>query len=98
MRECIFCSGKEKINREDLWPKWLIKSAVGDRSSTIERTIGSDAPMTHRGKFVTARCVCEPCNGGWMSLLETHSKPILEPMIHDSTCVLDSAKQSTVST
>lgn len=51
----------------------------------------------HDGKFVKARCVCEQCNGGWMSLLETRSKPILEPMIHDSPCVLDYSKQSTVS-
>lgn len=97
MRECLFCSGKEKLTLEDLWPQWLIKSTVGDRSPKIERTIGTDAPVMHDGKFVKARCVCEQCNGGWMSLLETRSKPILEPMIHDSPCVLDYSKQSTVS-
>ena len=96
MRECLFCTSTETLTREDLWPKWVKKSVVGDGPSTFEKTIGSDAPTVHGGNL-KARCVCEPCNGGWMSLLETHSKPVLEPMIHDTPCVLDYAKQATVS-
>jgi hypothetical protein len=96
VRECIFCLSKENLNKEDLWPKWVIKSVVGGRSPKIERTIGGDT-VIYAGRWVKARCVCEPCNGGWMRGLENESKPILEPMFHDSPCVLDYSKQSTVS-
>jgi protein involved in temperature-dependent protein secretion len=30
---------------------------------------------------VKARGLCEKCNGGWMSDLESKIKPILEPLI-----------------
>ena len=97
MRQCIFCAGK-KLNLEDLWPVWVIKSVVGKRSSEIERTLGRDVPVSYPGKYLKSHCVCESCNGGWMSRLENSSKPVLEPMIHDSACAVGYREQLTVAT
>ena len=95
MRECIFCAGK-KLNREDLWPVWVVESVAQDRSAEIERIFGRNSPVTYGGKYVKARCVCEQCNGGWMSRLEESAKPILNPMIHDSSCAIDYVQQSVI--
>ena len=95
MRECIFCGGK-KLNREDLWPVWVVDSVAKDRSSEIERTFGRNPPDTYRGRYIKSRCVCEKCNCGWMSRLEGTAKPILEPMIHDSPSAIDYVKQSMI--
>jgi hypothetical protein len=95
VRECIFCAGK-KLNREDLWPVWVVKSVARDRSSEIERTCGRNPPVTYGGTYLKARCVCERCNGGWMSRLEGSAKPILEPMIHDLPCAIDYVQQSVI--
>jgi hypothetical protein len=66
------------------------------RSSEIEQTFGRNPPVTYGGKYLKARCVCEKCNGGWMSRLESSAKPILEPMIHDSSSVIDYVQQSVI--
>ena len=97
MRECIFCAGK-KLNREDLWPVWLVECIAQDRSSEIERTFGRNPPVTYGGKYTKARCVCERCNSGWMSQLEGDSKPVLEPMIHDSAGAIGYREQLTIAT
>lgn len=34
-------------------------------------------------KAVRVRCVCEPCNGGWMKALEDAIIPIAGPLMHD---------------
>ena len=93
-RACIFCGSESDLNREDLWPKWLVKVVVQDRPSEIERTIGSeDSPHVYRGKWLKGRGVCAPCNSGWMSNLEVSVKPILEPAIFDSPSSLDYVQQ-----
>jgi hypothetical protein len=94
-RACIFCGSRENLNREDLWPKWLVEAVVQDRPSEIERIFGPDSTAhVYGGKWVKGRCVCEQCNGGWMSDLESKLKPILAPLIFDSSSVLDYVQQS----
>jgi hypothetical protein len=96
-RACIFCGSRENLNREDLWPKWLVETVTQDRPSEIERIFGSDSTAHfYGGKWVKGRGVCEQCNGGWMSNLESKIKLILEPMIFDSSSVLDYVQQSAI--
>lgn len=42
------------------------------------------------------RSVCSACNNGWMSDLETRAKPVIEPLLDDTTVVLDAARQATI--
>lgn len=80
---CIFC-GRMANSKEDLWPRWLIKSVLLDRPSKIEMEFAIRPSKSFTKKYVTSRCVCKTCNEGWMSNLETDTKPILEPLIFDS--------------
>jgi hypothetical protein len=94
-RACIFCSSTADLNQEDLWPKWLVKLVVQDRPSQIERVLGSeDVPFIYGGKWVKGRGVCQQCNSGWMSDLETSVSPVLAPLIFDSSSPLDFIQQS----
>ena len=94
---CIFCHGRAN-SKEHLWPKWLVDSVVLDRSSTIEMMFATRPDVIiDDGKYVTCRCVCKKCNEGWMSKLETGTKPILEPLIYDSSSPLDYVKQLALS-
>jgi hypothetical protein len=96
-RACIFCGSRENLNRDDLWPKWLVETVTQDRPSEIERIFGSDSTAhVYGGKWGKGRGVCEQCNGGWMSNLESKIKPILEPLIFDSSSVLDYVQQSAI--
>ena len=99
--QVIVCQGRacsvlrrRALTREDLWPVWVVDLIVQERTSRIEQTLDPEgAPVVYRGKWVKGRCVCERCNAGWMSTLETATKPVLQPMITDSVSVLDYGKR-----
>jgi hypothetical protein len=89
---CIFCS--RRVNTEEhLWTKWLVNYVVQERSSKIDIEFATRPRKLFSGKYVTCRCVCKKCNGGWMSTLETGTRPILEPLIFDSSLPLDYIQQ-----
>lgn len=93
-RSCVFCGGRPVTN-EHVWPRWVgelvqkhtgvsfFKTAIGDRRW--------DAPKID----IQVRRVCDPCNTGWMSEIETRTKPILAPMIvgDPDTALLSPADQ-----
>ena len=62
------------------------------RPSEIERIFDPDNTTHYGGKWVKGRGLCEQCNGGWMSDLESKLKPILEPLIFDWSSVLASTR------
>jgi hypothetical protein len=43
---------------------------------------------------VKVRAVCRQCNNGWMSELEQETRPLLEPMLHGETRILDADRQT----
>lgn len=80
-RRCVFCDG-EGVTREHVWPQWLIEllaERYTDTSVTI--TWGKDRERIAPELDATVKRVCDPCNTGWMSVLEDSAKPILVPMI-----------------
>jgi hypothetical protein len=78
------------MSKEHLWPQWMGKGADVEPTQST-RTLGfsrtgenelTESPtvvVTKRGSVLTskAREVCQSCNGGWMSRLETAVKPLL---------------------
>lgn len=81
MRECIFCGGREKINREHVWPEWILKLVEPEK---IRGFIGHNTNLEiHRELKI--RSVCKTCNEGWMSELETASIPLIGPLIEDKS-------------
>jgi hypothetical protein len=91
-RCCIFCKDRAD-SVEHLWPEWVLKLLP---PKTISGFIGRHKDLKF-GREFTVRCVCEKrCNNGWMSELETASKPILGAMIADKSIFLDSPQQWTI--
>jgi len=101
---CMFCGGGP-LTGEHVFPKWMsevltrhpkgfpetFKLAHGEDHKT-QRIIESEREFA-----LSARCVCGPCNGGWMSTLEADAKRYLEPMILGKKTTLDLVAQDTIS-
>jgi hypothetical protein len=88
MARCIFCQqsfgANRKRSKEHILPLWLTDVLHGE--GLIVQTWTD--PNTHETRKWTtkepdfkARVVCEVCNTGWMSELETEAKPFLTSMI-----------------
>jgi len=87
-RFCIFCSGSP-LTKEHMWADWLREYIPREKPrhglhkklmyphkqlEKIEYRPGD----THSR---TIKCVCGPCNSGWMSMLQSDAKPHLVPML-----------------
>jgi hypothetical protein len=83
-RACIFC-GEPADSDEHLLPAWLQKVLPSDEAVLHYRQIGTDASARRewmkRPFREKAGVVCDKCNTGWMSRLESAAKPILTPAI-----------------
>src|SRR5512140_689004 len=89
-RACIFC-GDRASTKEDAWPLWLVRKYPDPVGVEVEAHRRSDPPKQwrQRGHFAKVRFVCQPCNNGWMSLLEEQAKPIIERLMANSEERLD---------
>lgn len=84
----MFCGGSP-VTGEHAWPQWIAKYIPADRLEKVKHlhTFESVDGMTeqsrgHRYPFTTeVRCVCKPCNTGWMHELETTAEDVLAPLI-----------------
>lgn len=109
---CVFC-GAAGLSKEDIWPRWIRKASPHQlteiSSQMITHTHFADdesaafvvPTITERQGDTTSRKVrkvCRThCNGGWMSRLETAVKPLLLPLMKDSSNVtLTAAEQAVV--
>ncbi|MCH7737462.1 MAG: hypothetical protein IH872_08695 [Chloroflexi bacterium] len=93
-KKCIFCGG-QPLSKEHLLGAWLTPTIVEARLTppTGERIIYIDDYRMVDGEIVrqnrrfvnninlTVRCVCVPCNNGWMGDMEKEVKPIIESLL-----------------
>ena len=101
--ECVFCrSTKFAPAEEDIfarwiareWPKGRFQIEAGFVNSEPDKTWGSRAgPGKHSGLGFTTRRPCTRCNSGWMSRLESDTKPILKPLIWGKPTTLTPSHQ-----
>jgi hypothetical protein len=87
---CIFCNSSG-VTHEHMWADWLKEyiPRTEDRHRTGATIIGiqededREEILTRAGDLHSRRikCVCGPCNNGWMSGLQTDAKPILVPTL-----------------
>lgn len=92
-RPCLFCPNAA-TTKEHLWSDWILKS-IPPRKHPIRATIGKAAPREFYGD-IRVRCVCGPCNHGWMSALESMVKPFVGAMIHDLSISITPEQQKTI--
>lgn len=100
-RTCIFCGG-EGLTREHVVPKWVSNLVRphgpyggGFTMRTVHVGLREWEQQTHFIELV-ARCVCEECNTGWMSALESLAAPVLTPLIEGDAVTLQSRDQELV--
>ena len=93
-RVCVFCGGTP-LTKEHLLPDWLKKVIYKDpnvnnhKSNKIFVEIDSDKAfitpnqIKRSGHTLSRKLliVCMTCNNGWMSLLQSQTKPLLSKMI-----------------
>lgn len=102
---CIFC-GASNVTKQHVWPDWL-KSVIPHEGSEhthlitrIDLSMSGEihiSPEIHptRGPIGARkiRKICSKCNSGWMSRLESNSKPLLAQMILGERIVLNPSEQ-----
>lgn len=95
-RKCIFCGNPLTGVRakEHAIPKWLMEYlGIGEEELDLAVAQSADDLVTNSRRhtaetFVEGR-VCEDCNNGWMSTLETEAMPILKPLIDGALLLLN---------
>jgi hypothetical protein len=87
-RTCIFCGGAAN-SCEDAWPKWLTGRFIA--AGAMEAQIGNYRLRTWRTERpeIRIRRVCETCNNGSMSQLETRVMPVITRLLDEPSCDLD---------
>jgi hypothetical protein len=91
-KPCLCCDNNSGC-REHLWSAWIhalfdvgaIRCQFGDRP---EKILGNAE--------ITVRTVCDGCNQGWMSVLESENIPHMKPMILDTRRTLNEARHRLV--
>jgi hypothetical protein len=94
---CMFCGGGP-LTSEHVFARWLRDRIAAD----IKQVNVFDAeglPLWSMGSFdIEANVVCEKCNSGWMSRLESACNPLLgDSMLYGSALQLNEQQQRTVS-
>lgn len=89
-KTCIFCASslaQAGRSKEDVIPKWLLKHLGLDKSRDLiassnltDMGIPLQRPRIQGSHTILQGAVCESCNNGWMSDLETQAKPIVTKM------------------
>lgn len=93
---CVFCGSDEPLTKEHLWSDW-IRNMLSDRSEATAHTrdvAGSIDSWKAPPFTAVVRCVCGPCNHGWMSAIENEVKPYLKPMIQGRQRILGTKAQA----
>jgi len=87
MRSCIFCK-ENKVSREHVLSSWIFNKKENKSSITPAAYVSAidgpyvvqrfenkilERPEIGNSNFV-CRCVCENCNNGWMSQLDSNAK------------------------
>ena len=95
MRICFFCS-KKADSLEDVWPHWITDQFKAPKpgKAQLERH-GVNVWHVHQPEL-KVRYVCQSCNNGWMSQLESQTKSFLQPLLMGEKRVLDISGQTTI--
>lgn len=95
-RKCLFCENKADT-KEHVWPVWILTLLRNNRRSDLHGRIGK-RPFKFSGPApdLEIKCVCDPCNSGWMSTLETQNRPIIGPLLQDIALPLNRLEQTSI--
>jgi len=81
---CTFCNEKGNKSKEHIWPQWLQIELTGSTKSNFRGThislsgVRVVSERNQSGKSLVFGAICENCNTGWMSNLESEFNPIFK--------------------
>src|ERR1700760_4060155 len=84
MSPCLFCPKVATLTGEHIWSEWMSDLLPGERHLFRRQFAGDPNVRTWESNSVNvkAHVVCETCNNGWMSDLESqHAKPAMQELI-----------------
>ena len=95
VRQCLFCANNAN-SKEHAWPMWILKMRKDKNWGPIRRfKEGSPVEITASAQ-VKIKAVCQPCNNGWMSRLETENKSLIGGLLNDLSLWLDTSQQTSL--
>ena len=81
MKKCLFCGSSKEISREHIFPEWLLgELGLNEEEVTMNHVtiLGmTKSRRSHIFKSLVNAMICEKCNTGWMSKLETSVKDLI---------------------
>src|SRR5260370_27887242 len=93
--QCLFCTNNAN-SKEHAWPNWLLKMRKDKNWGPIRRSVeGLPAKITASAE-VKIKAVCQPCNNGWMSRLETENKSLIGGLLNDLSLPLDNSQPTSL--
>ncbi|MGY4327344.1 hypothetical protein ACVWWG_001761 [Bradyrhizobium sp. LB7.2] len=92
-KTCVFCGGGP-LSHEHIWAEWIqtyVSRAFSKRMHTASFSGTLHAERIWNGDMLTDTipCVCERCNSGWMSMLQTRARPHIVPFLQATWPTLD---------
>ncbi len=85
-RSCLFCGSSEDLNREHIFPEWLLKCLDVYHDEAYVYRADEDHPrrkLTYNN--LVAKKFCKSCNEGWMKRLEDRVNPLLTQTLESRT-------------
>jgi hypothetical protein len=89
-RQCLFCN-RSANSLEHIWPAWILERLRIERP--IRHSIGNSQTKIINNPQLKVRAVCEKCNNGWMSVLESQNIPLIGCLMQDISAPLDASQQ-----
>lgn len=103
--DCIYCHQRVS-SKEHLFPKWLHEYLRLNEPGPFQASMNvfsDDATRSEVGPVRTKQrpgkqlyVVCQGCNSGWMSILQTRAKPLILSLFQRSWCLQDEAAKNSL--
>ena len=91
MQQCAFCLNEADLTGEHIWSDWMNRVLPPSGPFQVTSTKGTGEPICYRAHTLNMklRVVCEKCNNGWMSELESYRAiPAMKDLILSDKGVL----------
>jgi hypothetical protein len=88
-RQCAFCPATSNFTGEHLWSNWInavLPPTIRCSFKRVDTQSKKESVFTKEELSLTANVVCEECNSGWMSRVDSQeAKPSLKYLISDAS-------------
>jgi hypothetical protein len=92
VKRCIFCPNKAD-SKQHGWEQWTLRRTSFSPRTGIIGHVGSEFIHNPGQRAIRIRCVCEPCNTGWMKQIGEAVIPTSGAFMSDFALPLDIPQQ-----